>query len=131
MRYNPGGQFSIGNTIMGNPGEAKYGMPGAAEEGLAAEGAGGAVLRAACLPVLQHDGQSYYPELAGLLLTLGKELAEETGLRFAFMDLSGGIGIPYRPEESAGHRPPSARRSGRSMRARTAAWASRRSWAAG
>ena len=42
---------------------------------------------------------SYYPELAGILLRLGRKLAEKTGLGFAFINLSGGIGIPYRPGE--------------------------------
>ena len=43
--------------------------------------------------------ESYYPELAGILLRLGKELEGKTGLRFSFINLSGGIGIPYRPDQ--------------------------------
>ena len=101
LRYNPGGEFSIGNTIMGNPGEAKYGFTREQlKEGLA---------------ILKKDGitafglhaflssnttdPSYFPNLAELLLSLGKELAAESGLRFAFIDLSGGVGIPYRPDQ--------------------------------
>ncbi len=103
LRYNPGGQFAIGNTIMGNPGEAKYGFTfPQLQEGLAIlKGYG---VRAFGLHAFLSSNTTdnfYYPELARTLLTLGKNLAGETGLRFAFVDLSGGIGIPYRPEENA------------------------------
>ena len=101
MRYNPGGQFSIGNTIMGNPGEAKYGCTREQlREGLLRLkelGAKAFGLHAFLSSNTTDEG--YYPALAKTLLSLGKELAGETGLRFAFVDLSGGIGIPYRPEE--------------------------------
>ena len=101
LRYNPGGNFSIGNTIMGNPGEAKYGftllqlkegLTRLKEYGVTAFGLH------AFLSSNTTDG-GYYPKLAEILLGLGKELAGESGLRFAFADLSGGVGIPYRPEE--------------------------------
>ena len=102
LRYNPGGDFSIGNTIMGNPGEAKYGMPadqlllgllrlkelGAERFGLHAFLSSNTM------------AASYYPELAGILLRLGRDLAEKTGLGFAFINLSGGIGIPYEPGQA-------------------------------
>ncbi len=101
LRYNPGGQFSIGNTIMGNPGEAKYGMtPEQLKEALGilrAEGATGFGLHAFLSS--NTTDPSYFPQLAELLLTLGRDLSEAFGMRFAFIDLSGGIGIPYRPEE--------------------------------
>ncbi|MCR4876686.1 MAG: diaminopimelate decarboxylase [Clostridiales bacterium] len=102
LRYNPGGDFSIGNTIMGNPGEAKYGMPAdQLEETLRRL----KVLNAKAFGLhafLSSNtmAESYYPELAGILLRLGKELAKKTGLRFAFINLSGGIGIPYRPDQT-------------------------------
>ena len=101
LRFNPGGDFAIGNTIMGNPGEAKYGMPeDQLEQALLRLGKMGAK-RFGLHAFLSSNTreESYFPELAALLLTLGKELAEETGLRFGFIDLSGGIGIPYRPED--------------------------------
>ena len=101
LRYNPGGDFAIGNTIMGNPGEAKYGMP--------ADQLSQGLLRLKDLGVKSFGlhaflssntmAPSYYPELAGILLRLGKTLSAECGLRFAFINLSGGIGIPYRPSE--------------------------------
>ena len=101
LRYNPGGQFSIGNTIMGNPGEAKYGfMPDQLTEGLRKLKALG--VRSFGLHAFLSSNttdNAYYPGLARTLLTLGKKLEAEEGVRFAFVDLSGGIGIPYRPEE--------------------------------
>ena len=101
LRYNPGGNFSIGNTIMGNPGEAKYGftLP-QLKEGLARLKEYGVTAFGlhAFLSSNTTDG-GYYPKLAEILLGLGRELAGESGLRFAFADLSGGVGIPYRPEE--------------------------------
>ena len=101
MRYNPGGQFSIGNTIMGNPGEAKYGCTREQlRDGLLRlKELGAKAFGLHAFLSSNTTDESYYPALAKALLTLGKELAGETGLRFAFVDLSGGIGIPYRPEE--------------------------------
>ena len=101
LRYNPGGTFSIGNTIMGNPGEAKYGftLP-QLKEGLAilkAEGVTAFGLHA--FLASNTIDPAYFPGLSEVLMTLGRDLAEEFGLRFAFVDLSGGISIPYRPEE--------------------------------
>ncbi|MBR2287604.1 MAG: diaminopimelate decarboxylase, partial [Clostridia bacterium] len=43
----------------------------------------------------------YYPILAGILMRTAKELSEKTGLEVAFINLSGGVGIPYRPEDEA------------------------------
>ena len=101
LRYNPGGHFSIGNTIMGNPGEAKYGMTDEqlhrALVRLSAAGVTAFGLHAFLSSNTTDD--SYFPALARTLFMLGRDLAKETGLRFAFADLSGGIGIPYRPED--------------------------------
>ncbi len=102
LRYNPGGHYSIGNTIMGNPGEAKYGMTreqlGEALDRLKQTGVTSFGLHAFLSS--NTTDESYYPALAKTLFELGRELAEEKGIRFAFADLSGGIGIPYRPEDS-------------------------------
>ena len=101
LRYNPGGTFSIGNTIMGNPGEAKYGftLP-QLKEGLAvlkSEGVTAFGLHA--FLASNTIDPAYFPGLSELLMTLGRDLAAEFGLKFAFVDLSGGISIPYRPDE--------------------------------
>ena len=101
VRYNPGGNFTLGTKIMGNPGEAKYGWtraqlaPGLKK--LRALGAKAFGLHAFLASNTTDEG--YYPGLAALLLALGLELEKECGLRFAFINLSGGIGIPYRPEQ--------------------------------
>ena len=101
LRYNPGGQFSIGNTIMGNPGEAKYGFtPEQLRQGLAIlKEAGVTAFGLHAFLASNTIDPGYYPSLAEVLMTLGRDLAAESGLRFAFADLSGGISIPYRPEE--------------------------------
>ncbi len=102
LRYNPGGDFSIGNTIMGNPGEAKYGFtPAQLEEGLSRL-AGMGVHSFGLHAFLSSNttDPTYYPELARILLDLGLGLEQRHGVRFAFINLSGGIGIPYRPEEA-------------------------------
>lgn len=100
-RYNPGGDFAIGNTIMGNPGEAKYGFTreqltkGLKE--LKALGAKSFGIHAFLSS--NTTDNSYYPALAKILFQVSAELVAETGLTLAFVNLSGGIGIPYRPGE--------------------------------
>ncbi len=102
LRYNPGGQFLIGNTIMGNPGEAKYGfMPNQLWAGLRElQELGVKSFGLHAFLSSNTTDSSYYPALAKELLRLGKKMEAETGARFAFVDLSGGIGIPYRPDEA-------------------------------
>ena len=101
LRYNPGGEFSIGNTIMGNPGEAKYGFTLVQlKDGLALlKQAGVKAFSLHAFLSSNTTDAAYFPQLAELLMGLGKELAGEFGMRFAFVDLSGGIGIPYRPDQ--------------------------------
>ncbi|MDR3086077.1 MAG: diaminopimelate decarboxylase [Christensenellaceae bacterium] len=101
LRYNPGGDFKIGGEIMGNPGDAKYGMTRqqifeAAKElqRLGAERFGLHAFLASNM--LDQD---YYATLAGELFELARELNEESGAEIAFVNLSGGIGIPYRPDD--------------------------------
>ena len=100
-RYNPGGLFKISNDIMDNPGDSKYGMTteqlfeafkilkekGAKEFGIHAFLASNTVTN------------EYYPLLARQLFELAVKLKEETGACVAFINLSGGIGIPYRPDQ--------------------------------
>lgn len=101
LRFNPGGLFLIGNTIMGDPGQAKFGMtrPQLSEALKALKGYG--VKRFGLHSFLSSNttDPAYYPTLAGLLFQTGLELMEETGLSLSFINLSGGIGIPYHPEE--------------------------------
>lgn len=100
-RYNPGGLFAISNEIMDNPGDAKYGMTteqlfqafrilqekGAKEFGIHAFLASNTVTN------------DYYPVLAKILFEVAVRLREETGIPVSFINLSGGIGIAYRPDQ--------------------------------
>jgi len=99
-RYNPGGDFRIGTEIMGNPGDAKYGFTYAQlQEGLRIlkdKGAKRFGLHAFLSS--NNTDDAYYPALAKILFAAGRDLAAETGLTLAFINLSGGVGIPYRPD---------------------------------
>lgn len=100
-RYNPGGVFKITNDIMDHPGDAKYGMTteqitdafrilkekGAKEFGIHAFLASNTVTN------------EYYPMLAEVLFQTAVRLKEETGVHIKFINLSGGIGIPYHPDQ--------------------------------
>ncbi len=101
LRYNPGGSFSLGNTIMDMPGQAKYGMT---EDQIA-----GAITRLMQLGT-KHFGihaflasntttNEYYPSLAANLFRLAVRLRNATGCHIAFVNLSGGVGVDYRPEQ--------------------------------
>ena len=101
LRYSPGGSFSLGNTIMDMPRDAKYGMT---EDQMA-----GAITRLMKLGT-KHFGvhaflasntttNEYYPALAGQLFRLAVRLRNATGAHISFIDLSGGIGVDYRPEQ--------------------------------
>ena len=100
-RFNPGGEFMLGNTIMGNPGEAKYGMTRAqlteAFCTLMELGVKNFGLHAFLASNTTDD--AYYPALARRLFQTAVELKEELGANVTFINLSGGIGIPYRPNE--------------------------------
>lgn len=100
-RYNPGGVFKVSNDIMDNPGDSKYGMTteqifeayrilkskGAKRFGIHAFLASNTVTN------------EYYPLLAKVLFELAVKLEKETGADIAFINLSGGVGIPYRPDQ--------------------------------
>ena len=98
-RYNPGGHFAIDNNIMDNPGDAKYGMTREqlteAYKRLMAKGVKHFGLHAFLASnTVTND---YYPELARILFKVAVELKEETGASIEFINLSGGVGIAYRP----------------------------------
>ncbi|MBQ6562715.1 MAG: diaminopimelate decarboxylase [Clostridia bacterium] len=102
-RYNPGGDFRIGTFVMGNPGEAKYGFThDQLLEGLKKLRDFGAK-RFGLHAFLSSNtiDNAYYPTLAGILFRTAVEMAEKTGLEIAFVNLSGGIGIPYHPDQEA------------------------------
>ena len=107
-RYNPGGTFTLGESeegfqVMDNPGQAKYGMTrpqmtqafrrlkelGAEEFGIHAFLASNTL------------SNEYYPALAAILFQMAVELKNETGCHITFINLSGGVGVPYLPEQPA------------------------------
>ena len=101
-RYNPGGVFELSNGIMDNPGDSKYGMTkeqlfeayarlkdhGVEEFGLHAFLASNTV------------SNDYYPELASQLFSLAREVHEKLGIHFSFINLSGGVGTAYKPDQT-------------------------------
>lgn len=101
-RYNPGGYFQLGTDIMDNPGDAKYGFTkeqmidgfkllkekGARYFGIHSFLASNTV------------SNEYYPELAKILFSLAVELKEKTGADIKYINLSGGVGIPYMPGQA-------------------------------
>ncbi len=100
-RYNPGGDFNINNRIMDTPKEAKYGFTreqltkglkklmnkGVKKFGLHA------------FLASNTTGNEYYPVLASILFQTAVELSRETDAHITFINLSGGIGIPYHPDQ--------------------------------
>ncbi len=100
LRFNPGGDFKIGNKIMGNPADAKYGLTRRqlteAMKILLSEGVKEFGIHA--FLASNTLGNEYYPELARILFRTVKDLIDETGAKFSFVNLSGGIGIPYLPD---------------------------------
>ncbi len=101
-RFNPGGHFILENNIMDNPGDAKYGLTRAqmtkAFKTLKAKGVKHFGIHAFLASnTVTND---YYPELARQLFTVAAELKAETGAHINFINLSGGIGIAYKPEQS-------------------------------
>ena len=100
-RYNPGGVFQMSNGIMDNPGDSKYGFT--YEQLLA----GYRLLKE---KGVKHFGlhaflasntvtNEYYPQLAKQLFELAVQIREQTGVVLEFINLSGGVGIPYAPEQ--------------------------------
>ena len=100
-RYNPGGVYAISNGIMDNPGDAKYGMTKEqmveAFKTLKEKGAKHFGIHA--FLVSNTVTNDYYPALAKTLFELAVMLKEETGAQIDFINLSGGVGIPYRPDQ--------------------------------
>lgn len=100
-RYNPGGVFKMSNGIMDNPGDSKYGMTKAqmieAFKILKSKGAKRFGVHA--FLASNTVTNEYYPQLAKQLFELVVELKEKTGCDIKFVNLSGGVGIPYTPEQ--------------------------------
>lgn len=101
-RYNPGGVFSLGNSIMDMPNDAKYGFTREQlSDGFRILKERG-VQRFGLHTFLASNttNNDYYPAIARILFQTAVELHEETGAKISFINLSGGIGVPYRPGQS-------------------------------
>ncbi|MBB5264220.1 diaminopimelate decarboxylase [Catenibacillus scindens] len=100
-RFNTGGEFKISTSIMDTPGEAKYGFTREQlTEGfkiLLEKGAKTFGLHAFLASNTKTN--EYYPALARILFKTAVELKEETGAHIKFINLSGGVGVPYHPDE--------------------------------
>ena len=100
-RYNPGGVFKTANGIMDNPGDAKYGFT---KEQLIdgfkkLKQLGAKTFGIHSFLASNTATSEYYPTLAGILFELAVELRDKTGVDIKFINLSGGIGTPYKPNE--------------------------------
>lgn len=100
-RYNPGGVFQLGTDIMDNPGDAKYGMTKEQmiEAFIRLKSKGAKKFGIHSFLASNTVTNEYYPTLAGILFELAVELKEKTGVEIAFINLSGGVGIPYKPDQ--------------------------------
>ncbi len=102
LRYNPGGVYTLSNGIMDNPGDAKYGFTKEQliegyrilkEKGVERFGIHAFL-------VSNTVTNDYYPTLAKTLFELCVEIKETIGVKMDFINLSGGVGIAYRPEQT-------------------------------
>ena len=106
-RFNPGGVFTLGKSeegfqVMDEPGQAKYGMtrPQLAQAFTRLRELGAEHFGIHAFLASNTISNEYYPALARLLFRTAADVARETGCHVAFIDLSGGIGVPYRPDQS-------------------------------
>jgi len=102
LRYNPG-PLKKGNAIIGNPQESKYGFTREqiVEGYRILKERGVRRLGLHTMVASNELNPDYFVETASLLFDLAVEIAERLGIRLEFVNLGGGIGIPYRPEQSA------------------------------
>ncbi len=103
LRLNPGGEFRVNESVMGTPVTSKFGMTEKqvfeSIEKLSDYG----VKRFALHSFLASNtlGEDYYPAIAATLFTLCARIYERLGVSVEMVNLSGGVGIPYRPEEKS------------------------------
>lgn len=102
FRYNPG-PLRVGNSIIGKPEEAKYGLTHAQLFQAYAQAREKGVRRFGLHTMMASNelDPHYFIETARMLFDLVVELSQKLGLRFSFVNLGGGIGIPYRPDQVA------------------------------
>jgi diaminopimelate decarboxylase len=102
FRYNPG-KKRTGNSIIGNPYEAKYGiMDSQVEDAYAAARRRGAKRFGIHTMVCSNDRDyTYMVETVRMLLSLCQRLEKNLGIRCEFMNIGGGLGIAYKPDQSS------------------------------
>jgi len=102
FRYNPG-PLREGNAIIGKPEEAKYGLTrDQLFEAYALAREKGARRFALHTMVASNElNPDYFVDTAKMLFELCVELKQKIGIRIEFVDLGGGIGIPYKPGQKA------------------------------
>ncbi|MBO7096905.1 MAG: diaminopimelate decarboxylase [Lachnospiraceae bacterium] len=101
-RFNPGGVFTLSNGIMDNPGDAKYGMTREqiTEAFKIMKSKGVKYFGIHAFLASNTVSNEYYGKLAGQLFELAIELKKETGADIKFINLSGGVGIAYKPDQT-------------------------------
>ena len=101
LRYNPGGDFTLNNEIMDTPKDAKYGMTKEQmkEAILKLKGYGVKNFGIHAFLASNTKDNGYYPKLASILFNLAVELKKSCDCHIAFINLSGGVGVDYRPDE--------------------------------
>ena len=104
-RYNPGGEFKTDGSpnVMDTPRDAKYGMTHEqiveAYRILKEKGAKRFGMHAFLASnTLTND---YYPTLARIMFRAAVDIKEKSGVQLSFINLSGGVGIPYKPDQPA------------------------------
>lgn len=100
-RYNPGGDFTLQNEIMDTPKDAKYGMTKEQMKEAFTKMKSHGVKHFGIHAFLASNtvALGYYPKLARILFKLAVELSKEVGVHIAFINLSGGVGVNYRPDQ--------------------------------
>lgn len=100
-RFNPGGVFKISTSIMDNPGDAKYGFtkPQIIEGYKRLKEMGAKRFGIHSFLASNTVTNEYYPTLARILFETVVEIKEKTGVQISFVNLSGGVGIPYTPDQ--------------------------------
>ena len=102
LRFNPGGIYQLSNGIMDNPGDSKYGFTREQiiegykilkEKGVKRFGIHAFL-------VSNTVTNDYYPTLARTLFELCLEIRQKAGVTIDFVNLSGGVGIAYKPEDT-------------------------------
>ena len=100
FRYNPG-PLRSGNAIIGNPEEAKYGLPRDQlfQAYALARDAGATRFGLHTMVVSNELDPAYHVETARMVFALARDIHRELGIRVSFVNNGGGLGIPYRPEQ--------------------------------